>query len=205
MGCRQTVGSSLLKAGHPELIFELDGQCASEPRHWREKEGLSGAPAWLVGQAVALREMSWQLSRETEASGDLKARWSALLWLLQKLEGLDKRVSSLMGCRFNPRPKLPATLKACDEMAKGVSASVWTPDLSRRALQALASASGDFQSPLPPGNLRRARRRLVLALDRLLKSQTDNKSRSSLNLELDRLFELSQSIPDFDEGKFAAL
>ena len=152
VACHQTVGSSLLKAGHPELIFELDGQCASEPRHWREKEGWSGAQAWLVGQAVALREMSWQLSRETESSDDLKARWSALLWLLQKLDGLDKQFPSLNGLSLQSTGQnYQATLKACDEMAKGVSASIWTPELSRKALRGLASASGDFQGPLPSG------------------------------------------------------
>ena len=36
VACHQTVDSPLLKAGHPELTFELDGQSASQPRHWRE-------------------------------------------------------------------------------------------------------------------------------------------------------------------------
>ena len=38
VACHQVIDLALLKAGHPELIFELDGQDASEPRHWREKE-----------------------------------------------------------------------------------------------------------------------------------------------------------------------
>jgi len=78
VACHQTVATPLLKAGHPELIFELDGQCVSQPRHWREKTNWNGAQAWLIGQAVALREMSWQLSREAEPDQKLMVRWSAL-------------------------------------------------------------------------------------------------------------------------------
>jgi len=36
VACHQTVELPLLKAGHPELIFELDGQSVSEPKHWRK-------------------------------------------------------------------------------------------------------------------------------------------------------------------------
>src|SRR6185437_13041129 len=64
VACHQNVDADLLQAGHPELIFELDGQLVSQPRHWREKSGWSGPQTWLVGQAVALREMSWYVARQ---------------------------------------------------------------------------------------------------------------------------------------------
>src|SRR5665213_4200704 len=57
----QNVDADILKAGHPELMFELDGQSVAEPKHWSAEKNGNGAQAWLVGQAVALREMSWQL------------------------------------------------------------------------------------------------------------------------------------------------
>ncbi|MDB6039794.1 MAG: hypothetical protein JWM99_3635, partial [Verrucomicrobiales bacterium] len=60
VACHQNLDGQILAAGHPELIFELDGQAASQPRHWREK--LDHGQLWLEGQAVALREMSWQLT-----------------------------------------------------------------------------------------------------------------------------------------------
>jgi len=206
VACHQTVETALLKAGHPELIFELDGQCVSEPRHWREKIALTGAQTWFVGQAVALREMSWQLSRETEPSEDLRHRWTALLWLMQKVDRLDKESPSLSGIPTQSSPQnCLATLKACDELAKHASISPWTDEMSRRALKALASTGNDFQQPLPKGQSQARRaERLVLALDRLLIARTPSQSAAAADSELNRLYKLAQSIPDFDASEFAA-
>ncbi|MBA3963780.1 MAG: hypothetical protein H0X40_18025, partial [Chthoniobacterales bacterium] len=83
VSCHQHLDPDLLAAGHPELIFELDGQSVAEPKHWRD-DPLSGPRAWLVGQAVALREVSWALSKmETPNLGEV-ARWDGLVWLLAK-------------------------------------------------------------------------------------------------------------------------
>jgi hypothetical protein len=71
VACHQVIDPALVKAGHPELIFELDGLTASEPRHWQEKADWFGPKAWLVGQAVALREMSLCLARSDKADPNL--------------------------------------------------------------------------------------------------------------------------------------
>jgi hypothetical protein len=63
VACHQNLDSDITKAGHPELTFELDGQSVAEPKHWRDDDPFSGVRAWLVGQAVALREISWALSK----------------------------------------------------------------------------------------------------------------------------------------------
>ena len=43
VACHQNVPADILKAGHPELFFELDGQSVAEPKHWRDdEEPLSG-------------------------------------------------------------------------------------------------------------------------------------------------------------------
>ena len=206
VACHQSVETALLKAGHPELIFELDGQCVSEPRHWREKTNWSGAQAWFVGQAVALREISWQLSRETGPSEELKGRWNALLWLLQKLDGLDKEFPALSGISLQSSEQTSlATLKACDELAKHAAATPWTEEMSRKALKALAFTSSDFQKPVAPSQTQARRaERLVLALDRLLISRKGSQTTNLANKELNRLFELAQSIPDFAPSEFAA-
>ncbi len=54
VACHQTLDSDIIKAGHPELTFELDGQSVPEPKHWRDDDPSSALRAWLVGQAVAL-------------------------------------------------------------------------------------------------------------------------------------------------------
>src|SRR5690606_36199197 len=47
VACHQVLDSSLLAAGHPELIFELDGQSAAMPRHWKDGATNTHAAAWL--------------------------------------------------------------------------------------------------------------------------------------------------------------
>jgi hypothetical protein len=203
VACHQTVATPLLKAGHPELVFELDGQCVSQPKHWREAENWSGAQAWLVGQAVALREMSWQLSREAEADEKLIARWSALLWLLQKLDGLDRQFPTLSGISTAPvSQNFTAVLKSADELAKRASASRWTEELSYRALKTLASAGDDLRPPAMGQWQARRAERLVLALDRLWVSRNKSQRAHPADANLNRLFELVQSLPEFDPAKF---
>ncbi len=61
VACHQNLDSDIAAAGHPALVFELDSQSIAEPKHWRDPEDI-GVRAWLTGQAVALRELSWHLS-----------------------------------------------------------------------------------------------------------------------------------------------
>ncbi len=204
VACHQTVATPLLQAGHPELIFELDGQCVSQPKHWREKENWNGAQAWLVGQAVALREMSWQLSREAKPDEKLAVRWSALLWLLQKLDRLDAGFPNFGGISLEPATQnFDATLKASDELAKRVSATQWTDPMSRKALKALLSTRSDFLEPTAAGQspARRAER-LALALDRLLASIKRFRPGDSGDVNLNLLFKQIQSLPEFNASKF---
>jgi len=205
VACHQTVATPLLKAGHPELIFELDGQCVSQPKHWRESENGSGAQAWLVGQAVALRELSWQLSREAEPDEKLVARWSAVLWLLQKLGALDHQFPTLSEISTDPvSQNFIATLKASDELAKRASASPWRDEMSNYAIKTLASAGRDFQQPAATRQWQARRaERPVLALDRLSASRKKSQPARAADTDLNRLFQLVQSLPEFDAAKFA--
>jgi NAD(P)-dependent dehydrogenase (short-subunit alcohol dehydrogenase family) len=148
IACHQTVSIPLLKAGHPELIFELDGQAVSQPKHWREAADFNGAQVWLVGQLAALREISWQLSRETEPDEKLAARWAALLWVLQKVDVAGGDFSALKRIPAAPASaNFLAALQAGDDLAKRSAALKWTEEMSRQALKALASSAGDFQEP----------------------------------------------------------
>jgi len=206
VACHQTVELPLLKAGHPELIFEMDGQTVSEPRHWREATNFWGGQAWFVGQAVALRELSWQLTREGVSDPKLNTRWQAALWLLQK-------VASAISISSSPLPaaneagleNAAQALKASDQIARQAAQMTWTIDISGKALQRLASSSPDFQQRDVPNELQARRaERLILALDRLNNDLQRNQSSREGDSELNLLFKLAQSIPDFDREKFAA-
>jgi hypothetical protein len=189
VACHQNISVPLLRAGHPELIFELDGQAVAEPKHWREKGEWHGAQAWAVGQAVALREAFWQLDSLEKPDEKLTARTSALAWLCEKL-----------GAGTNGFPQFREGRANADKFARELSQLNWSAAHTDSILRALANVSGDFKktAAFPEQHARRAER-LVLALDRLLHPQHHPKA----DVQLKNLFALAQSIPDFDAGKFA--
>ena len=200
VACHQVVDQELLHAGHPELMFELDGQCAAEPRHWRPAKNGTVAQEWYVGQAVALREMSWQLSCETNTDARLQARWNALFWLMQKMEVVDLAQPRLPALPQNPsRQDYADTVKAADSLAKKVaSIEEWNDSLTSAVLSALLVTDKDLETA-PPGVAAHRAERLVLALDRLT-SKTPKAGSAEANLN--KLFEMAQSIPDFQPEAF---
>jgi hypothetical protein len=208
VACHQTLETDLAKAGHPELIFELDGQAVTMPKHWREGERWSGAQAWLVGQAVALREMSWQMDREPAAADHLAARWSGLLWLLQEVCQTSKTFPALQSIPSEPnREHAAQAQRLCDQLARTASQMEWTPALTKQLLSRLAATGAAFQQDKTPRAVQARRaERLVLALDRLVASlePATPRKNSAVNPELNALFRQAQSLPDFDPSGFAA-
>jgi hypothetical protein len=160
--CHQVIAPDLIKAGHPTLTFELDGQTASEPRHWMEKDSWFGAKAWLVGQAVALAQISEDI-RNNNPDPRVAADQEALVWLLHQVPGVA-------GDNLTP-DRLAAVSAWSNELAKTISGQNWSDARTRVTLAALAGSSDSFRD----GNVAQAEQaaraqRLVLALDRLLKA-----------------------------------
>ena len=195
VACHQVVDPALIAAGHPELTFELDGQTASEPRHWTEKEDWFGPKAWLVGQAVALREISERL-RENYGP-DLVVQEKALVWLVEQMPGVDATNVSA--------DRLGATAAWSNQLAETISGRDWNLAMSNEALIALAATSGSFTDngvSLAERDLRAER--LVLGLDRLYKS-LHKESSSPGHAELSALFDAVQDRPHFNPQSFSTL
>jgi len=205
VACHQTLASELRQAGHPELLFELDGQAVTQPRHWRTAEDKPGAQIWLVGQAVALREMSWQLSQEKASDENLAARWSASVWLLQLAGKADGHWPAIeINSSTSASERAAEIHRWSDQFAKAVADFRWSEELTRKCLALLAKtdeAFGDTKVPTPM-QARRAER-LVLALDRLTIGLGATRAPAKLGQNLDRLFDDVQSLPDFDPPQFA--
>jgi hypothetical protein len=202
VSCHQNVDADILAAGHPELIFELDGQAVTERKHWREQTNWSGAQTWLVGQAVALREVSWSL--EAKRNEDQQARWAGLSWVLGELDNVFRaKVAGLQQLRISGVTDIPPLFsKVCDSVAKQAAQLKWSPHDIRSCLRRLAQTSATFRDTTVPRTIQARRaERLVLALDRLLLA-TKWKS-DQANVALDHLFKLAQSRPDFDPAQFA--
>jgi hypothetical protein len=78
--------------------------------------------------------------------------------------------------------------------------------MSRRALATLAATGDEFrQSSLADQFQARRAERLVLALDRLLAARKGARPNNSADANLNRLFTLAQSLPDFDPLEFAGV
>jgi hypothetical protein len=163
--CHQAIDPKLIHAGHPALTFELDGQTASEPRHWKEKSDWFGAKAWLVGQAVALRDISAQIDHsaaplDDQSKGELTRQQDALLWLLHQVPNA--------GSAGPPDSGAGAWSAG---FAKSISDQAWSMAMSDQALVALAGTADSFLDAKVDAVDQHARaERLVLALDRLFKA-----------------------------------
>ena len=206
VACHQNVDADITAAGHPELMFELDGQSVAEPKHWRAEKNGNGAQAWLVGQAVALRELNWQLTRmhglteltQRMAETNLIQRIEALAWLLNRATG-EPLSPMTFAEDFESRQRM------ADKLARDKSEAIWAGQATRDCLSRLANLGAEFSDAKIPQPLQARRaERLVLGLDRLVADLPELKHNEPVQSALNRLFKLAQSAPDFDPQKFAA-
>lgn len=180
VACHQNLEPELRAAGHPELIFELDGQCASMPRHWSETNRWRGGQAWLTGQVVALREAAAQLA-DGQTAGEVKERVAALEWLV----GPTMEVA------------------AADKHARELADSQWNEADVAARLTKLADASETFLRPdIAKEQQAHRAERLVLGLERALVALKLGKE-PVFSAKLDQLFKDVQSRPDFEPKEFA--
>jgi hypothetical protein len=200
VACHQNVDPAIVALGHhPALIFELDGQTQDEPKHWRDDP--AGAQAWFVGQAVALREVSWSLLEGRADPARSGPVWQGLVWLLSR-SGLDFRLAPLDSSAPTPAV-LASSVENADKLARR-SAHSWEPQYGGLVLRRLASTQGDFLAPGTAHLVQACRaERLVLALDRLLAAMPAAERPAGASEGLDQLFRLAQSQPDFDPAAFA--
>jgi len=206
IACHQNLDADLSAAGHPELTFELDGQSVAEPKHWRDEDPWSGPRAWLVGQAVALREMSWMLANNEAPDANATARWSALAWLLAKTTANQTRlqVIDLSGGTAS-RTRFAIAQEQADLLARQAAAIPWDDHRAAAMLHAVAATESEFiASPaVSPELLFRRAQRLVLALDRLSRALDHQMTASATSSALATLFEDVRARSDFQPAKFA--
>lgn len=205
VACHQNLAPELVRVGrHPELIFELDGQTQAAPKHWREPAGRN-AQAWFVGQAVALREMSWALRHGAADPKRERLRWAALHWLIRRTElrfGLPG--APVIAATGGEAPGLfGAAQEMADQLARR-AAETWEPGFGAAVLMRLAGTSADFLETSESALAQACRaERLVLALDRLFAALPAEQRTAAASAQLDRLFKLAQSQPDFRPAEFA--
>ena len=151
VSCHQVIDSDLLTAGHPPLLFELDAQTVAEPRHWTNDTGdFFGPQAWLTGQAVALREMSWSLSQNSSPVAEEREQWRALVWLLQRTVDARGKDGGLPGFDAVPNPddfnagNVARAQTTADDFARSASHLEWSSSTVRRCLDELTATDKEF-------------------------------------------------------------
>ncbi|HEX7516479.1 MAG TPA: multiheme c-type cytochrome [Chthoniobacterales bacterium] len=207
VACHQNLAPELLKAGHPDLFFELDGQSVAEPKHWRDEEPWSGLREWLTGQAVALREMSWALASDPQNDAFSIARWNGLAWLCATATSAGSIPSPVSQPSSTPgRSDFTSMQTQADALARRASTSNWSDSAARSLLVALASVDAEFTAKGTANQLLGQRaKRLALALDRLTNALNQNRGvRLKIDPELNQLFQDVKTLDAFDASGFAS-
>jgi len=206
VACHQNLAPDLLKAGHPDLFFELDGQSVAEPKHWQDKEPWNGLREWLTGQAVALREMSAALASEPQTDAFSVVRWDGLAWLCATATSAASIPSPVSPPSATPeRSDFLNMQTQADALARRASTSNWSDGSARALLVALASADAEFAAKgVAPQVLGQRAKRLVLALDRLANALKNHGTPMNIDSELNQLFQDVKTLDAFDAAAFAA-
>ena len=203
VACHLNIDADLVKATHPEMFFELDGQMTTEPPHYKDTGAWIGPRAWFTGQAIALREMSWKLASKAGADADLPPeskflpRWKALVWIVKKTDA---------GAQIPAGEDFAAMQSAADKLARAAAIQQWTRDSTQKLLRSLAALNADFRdSTLDPIELQRRGEVLVLAIDRLWIAMKKDGAAAAPNLDtaFGVLTGVARGRP-FDRTKFAA-
>jgi hypothetical protein len=202
VACHQNVDADILAAGHPVLHFELDGQSVAEPKHWRD-EPPTATKAWLVGQAVALREVSWALANTQKPSPDLVPQWNGLLWVLSKVTGQQSILPTLDASGvISSNAEFIEIQQRADALARAASGASFDADFTRNALFALAATDSEFSQAKEPRDLLFARaQRLVMGLHRLAIA-TGVYSDASPGPQYQELLETIGGVNSFDPVRF---
>jgi hypothetical protein len=204
--CHQNLAPDILKAGHPDLFFELDSQSVAEPKHWKDEEPWSGLREWLTGQAVALREMSWALASDPQSDEASAARWNGLAWLCATTTSAASISSPISQPSMTPsRSEFASMQTQADSLARRASISNWSESSARSLLFALASLDAEFSAKGTANPVLGQRaKRLVLALDRLAYALNKNAGfHPKAEAELNQLFQDVRLLDPFDASAFA--
>jgi hypothetical protein len=204
--CHQVLEPALLKAGHPDLFFELDSQSVAEPKHWKEDDPWSALREWLTGQAVALREMSWSLAGDPQNDDWSIARWDGLAWLCATTTNAAAMSAPILAPPSAPaRSDFTNTQTEADALARRAAALNWSESSAQNLLVALASSANEFSAKgTAVAILGQRARRLVLALDRLANALNQNRGfKLKVEPELNQLFEDVRTLDSFDAPGFA--
>ncbi|MDQ6654666.1 MAG: cytochrome c family protein [Verrucomicrobiota bacterium] len=199
VACHQNLDSDIVAAGHPTLTFELQSQTVAEPRHWKDAPD-TGMSAWLVGQAVALRETSWWRTQATGGDAATAAAADGLAWLLTEATAADRSLPAIDASAAG------AIQQQADALARRAALGQFSRETAARVLRRLAGLGSTFTDAGAPAReaLYQRALRLTLALVSLTTTNGPTGAHLRLGAELQRLQQDVASPVSFDAAQFAA-
>jgi hypothetical protein len=203
VACHQNLDADITAAGHPALVFELDSQSVNQPKHWRDAEG-SGVRAWLTGQAVALREVSWHLSMNSNPQA--LAEWRALVWLLSRVTASEGTLLPIDAGAAQAAPDFGRTRQQADALARRAAAQQnLGAEFANRLTRTLTDLDGQFveNAEMPRQVLFLRAQRLVLALERLSDAANGTPPGAPRVAELAELRQDLRFAGEFEPARFA--
>jgi hypothetical protein len=199
VACHQNVDVDLLKAGHPTLVFELDSQSINEPKHWKDEDAWSGARAWLIGQAVALREASWRSRNDSEPAPDMQETSLALAWLLGRATLAEPTLPKVV-------EPTSSDLEPLQQQGDNLARHLWKPsiDSTMSILRALAETDSEFVTSKQVSTqfFYRAKR-IALTFDSLTRALNANGGALKIDKELNALRDDVKTQDHFNAASFA--
>jgi len=183
----------------------LNSQSIAQPKHWRD-EAESSTQAWLVGQAVALRETSWRLSLNPAGNAQTQAAWQGLVWLLAEVTAAETTLLRIDAVTADAADQpFARTQQQADALARRAAAQNFNDEFARRLLRHLAELDTAFLQPADSSRevLFCRAQRLVLALEHLASARLTTTAHSPSSPELATLRQDLDSAGTFDPAQFA--
>jgi hypothetical protein len=206
VGCHQNIDPDIVANGHVPLTFELDDYDTRETAHWKDEGAWLGPRRWLIGQAVALREVSWMLATSKPGPGaaagvkDMQDRWQALSWLLRKTDA---------GKNLPGGNDYTAMEGGSDRLARAAAAETWSKASTTSLLRTLIGTSREFGKTNAENSSIAAKRGylLAVAIRRLYLSLKSEGGLQSPNIEkaIDALFQFAKGETAFDGDAYSAM
>ena len=179
-----------------------DGAIATTADEARLRDGEAWL-AWLVGQAVALREVSWALTKTETPDPNALAACDGLIWILAKATTNQTRLPVINAVGENLSHSSFASLRGdADLLARRAAEISWSDNFAPTLLRTLAATDSEFvvSKDATAEILFHRAERLVRALDRLSIANVTQQAKSP---DLALLFEDVRVRENFQPMRFA--
>jgi hypothetical protein len=119
--CHLAIDARLIKANHPQPLFELAYFSDSLPKHWTDPDGVFITRVWAVGQAVCLRDAALQVADRLNGGADHAQLDLAIAQTRSHIEMLQRAVDVAAPTMSTPLQTAAANFQSSPATAQALS------------------------------------------------------------------------------------